>query len=532
MSTAPEPHPSGVRSRIPSIAPMAPGPDLFQPGDRVGEFNIVTRLRHGGMATLYLAQRTGAGGFAKHVALKVIHVNLATDARFREMFLDEARLCARIQHPNVVHVESLLEAAGTYFLVMEFVPGCTLSMLLRALSKRERLLSPELAVNIAMQIADGLHGAHQTRGAKGELLDVVHRDVSPDNVMLAYAGHVKLVDFGIAKADGRAGPAERGLLMGKFRYMAPEQATGAPVDRRTDVYAVGIVLWEMLTGRRLFQAESDFALLQLVANPRVGPPSKYAPRLPPALDAAVLAALAPDPAARPGTANELRRMLGEAMPSALSVDSTRISELLQNVLHDKIEAERLELPSGVGFVPHAPAEDDDEEVLATMTLSVDDILLPEDVASASHPRVGHTGSQQSLDRASPPARRRVPRVVLAAVIVLLAAAGAIAAALLLDRGDAERRSPVARAAHDPGPSPQPASPPPVPPIAAPATAPAPPPGEPAALDPATGDVRASPSRRRKTRRTRAATRARSGSTPSGAAGATDDDGPVFLEDVL
>jgi serine/threonine-protein kinase len=324
-------------------------------GQRIGGYEIASFLKAGGMASLYLARRGGAAGFSRHVAIKVVHPHLAQDPTFVRMFLDEAFLSARIQHPNVVHVEELGEDAGTYFLAMEYVHGCALSQLLKQLAVRQRRLPPAVAVWIAIQMADGLHAAHETCGDDGQPLHVVHRDVSPQNVLLSYTGHVKVIDFGIAKARSRQKETTTKSLKGKLRYMAPEQAYGRKVDRRTDLYALGIVLWEMLTLRRFFEAEDDFALLDLVRQPRAVPPSTYAPEITPALDRAVLAALAADPDQRPASMQEWRRMLAEAMPEAAAVDSAYLAELLGAVMGDAIERERRALPESLtGLRADAP----------------------------------------------------------------------------------------------------------------------------------------------------------------------------------
>jgi eukaryotic-like serine/threonine-protein kinase len=193
---------------------------MFEVGEQVGDYQIVARLKSGGMATLFLGRRRGASGFAKHVAIKVIHPHLAEDPAFVRMFVDEALLSARIQHPNVVHVEELKRRDGKYFLVMEYVHGVALVQLLRTLGRKGRRLAPDLAVQIAARIADGLHAAHETRDPDGQTAGVVHRDVSPQNVLLAWAGHVKLIDFGVAKAHGRATHTIGGSLKGKVRYMS------------------------------------------------------------------------------------------------------------------------------------------------------------------------------------------------------------------------------------------------------------------------------------------------------------------------
>jgi serine/threonine protein kinase len=316
-------------------------------GQKIADYELVANLRSGGMATLFLARRLGAAGFARPVAIKLVHPELANDDQFRQMFLDEALLCSRIQHPNVVHVEELGEHEGAHYLVMEFVHGCSLAQLTRALIARGRRLSPAFAARIAMHVADALHAAHETRDERGRLLQVVHRDVSPENILIAYAGHVKLIDFGIAKAFGRRHKTQEGLLKGKFRYMAPEQAFTKPIDRRTDLYQLGIVLWEMLTQRRLFDGETDIALLQQVRDPKIVPPSAKVDRIPPALDAVVMAALARDPARRPPDAQTLARSLAKAVPQVHDVDSGALSALVMNVMQEHRRREQATYPPGV-----------------------------------------------------------------------------------------------------------------------------------------------------------------------------------------
>jgi serine/threonine-protein kinase len=316
-------------------------------GQRIADYELVANLRSGGMATLFLARRLGAAGFTRPVAIKLVHPELAGDDQFRQMFLDEALLASRIQHPNVVHVEELGEHQGAHYLVMEFVHGCSLAQLVRALIARGRRLSPAFAARIAMHVADALHAAHETRDERGRLLAVVHRDVSPENILIAYAGHVKLIDFGIAKAYGRRHKTQEGLLKGKFRYMAPEQAYTKPIDRRTDLYQLGIVLWEMLTQRRLFDGENDIELLQQVRDPKIVPPSAKVDRIPPALDAVVMAALAKDPARRPADAQTFARSLAKAVPQVHDVDSGALSTLVLNLMQEHRQREKATYPPGV-----------------------------------------------------------------------------------------------------------------------------------------------------------------------------------------
>ncbi len=298
------------------------------------------------MATLFLARRRGAAGFSRHVAIKVVHPHLSDDASFVRMFIDEALLSARIEHPNVVHVIELGEERGMYFLAMEYVHGCTLAQLHRALVARGRTLSVPAAVAICMQIADGLHAAHETTGDDGQPLGVVHRDVSPQNVLVSFRGFVKLIDFGIAKSRGRQQTAT-GTLKGKLRYMAPEQATGRAVDRRTDLYALGIVLWELLTGRRLFDGSDDFAVLEKVRAPHVVGPREIVPSVPEALDRVVLAALAPGLDDRPASVQAWRDALAAAVPEATSVSSSDIAAVLAEAMPEEIARQTALLPDSV-----------------------------------------------------------------------------------------------------------------------------------------------------------------------------------------
>jgi serine/threonine-protein kinase len=344
---------------------------VLRVGESVGGYDIVAKLRAGGMATLFLGKKKGAAGFSRHVAIKVIHEHLAQDPDFVRMFVDEALLQARIQNPHVVHVEELGEAEGAHFLVMEYVHGCALAQLLLALGKRKRRPQVDIAVSVALQTLSGLHAAHELRGENGQALGVVHRDVSPQNVLLSHDGHVKLIDFGVAKAASSSQQTQGAMLKGKLRYMPPEQAFGRAVDRRADVYALGIVLWEMLTMRKLFGAQDDLSLLEMVRNPQIDPPSTWAPEVPAALDRVVLKALSKDPKDRFATAQEMRRALTEAVPSAALVEPSAIAELMAAAVGDELEKERRALPAALGAQVTRPetTQVHIEEVLLTLTVS-------------------------------------------------------------------------------------------------------------------------------------------------------------------
>lgn len=303
----------------------------LEAGSTLGGYEILARLRAGAMGVLYLGRRVGAvprHGFSRPVAIKVIHDHLAQNKRFARMFIDEAKLSARIDDPNVVRVQEFGEADGRYYLVMEYVQGCSLAQVLQVVKK----LSVDHAVAIAMQLCAGLHGAHEATDEDGVPLGIVHRDVSPHNVLVSFKGFVRIIDFGIAKARLVGGQTKTGSLRGKLAYMPPEQARSArTVDRRADLYAAGLILWEMLTGRRVFDADTDIAILNQIRNPVIVPPSTLAPAVPKALDALLMATLDQDPNKRPADAAELQRRLADAVPSALRVLPRELAGVLERV---------------------------------------------------------------------------------------------------------------------------------------------------------------------------------------------------------
>jgi serine/threonine-protein kinase len=273
---------------------------------RFGRYTLIRKIAHGGMATLYLARLDGPRGFEKFFALKKIHPHLAEEREFVEMFLDEARFASLIQHPNVVQIFELGEERGDYFFAMEYLEGESLAAVGRELDRREVPPPRPLLAHIVARTATGLHAAHELRGADGEPLGLVHRDVSPHNVLVTFDGVVKLVDFGIAKAAGRLSQTTTGELKGKYAFMSPEALLGSrAVDRRSDIFSLGVVLYEITTLRRLFKDESEPATLDNVARCHVPLPTSFDPAYPRELEAIVLRALQRKPADRYQTAAEL-----------------------------------------------------------------------------------------------------------------------------------------------------------------------------------------------------------------------------------
>ncbi|MBL9019524.1 MAG: serine/threonine protein kinase, partial [Myxococcales bacterium] len=223
-------------------------------GKRLGKYEILALLALGGTAEIYLARIGGAAGFEKYVVVKCLHDHLADDQEFVKMFLDEARLAAHLDHSNIVQTMELGEHENRYYMVMEFLAGLSLAMVIRRAGERlpgGRIPVP-LALNMVAQSCAGLHYAHE-RSINGKFLGIVHRDISPQNLVVSFEGVVKVVDFGIAKAEMRETKTRSGTIKGKFAYMSPEQCVAANVDRRTDVFALGVITWELLTGRRLFK---------------------------------------------------------------------------------------------------------------------------------------------------------------------------------------------------------------------------------------------------------------------------------------
>jgi serine/threonine protein kinase len=287
----------------------------------VGRYALYGEIASGGMATVHLGRLLGPVGFARTVAIKRLHAHLAKDPEFVLMFLDEARIAARIRHPNVVPTLDVVSAAGELLLVMEYVPGEALSHLIRAVVARHELMPPRIAATIVSGILHGLHAAHEARSDQGEPLGVVHRDVSPQNVLVGVDGVAHVLDFGVAKAIGRLQSTRSGILKGKIAYMSPEHVRGEPMDRRGDIYSAAVVLWEALAGRRLFKGEDDVQVMRQVLEGKCPPPSSQVPDLPPRLDAITMRGLATDPRERFDTARDMARALeacvGVATPSEI-----------------------------------------------------------------------------------------------------------------------------------------------------------------------------------------------------------------------
>jgi hypothetical protein len=289
----------------------------------VGRYLLYGAIASGGMATVHFGRLMGPAGFARPVAIKRLHAQFARDPDFVKMFFDEARLAARIAHPNVVAtLDVVAPDDDEVFLVMEYVRGVTLVQLIRNLNQRgeRQPIPPHIAVGIMTGVLHGLHAAHEATNDRGESLNLVHRDVSPQNVLVGTDGIPRLLDFGVATASGRMQSTRDGQLKGKLAYMAPEQVRSEQPTRRTDVFAASVVLWEVLTGKRLFYGPNEAGVLARVLNAEIVPPSSIVHDLPKAFDRVVMRGLERDPAKRYATAREMAHDLSSIIGVASATE--------------------------------------------------------------------------------------------------------------------------------------------------------------------------------------------------------------------
>ena len=308
-----------LRLQMGSVTPH-PGFCSATPAVRlIGRYLLCDMIAAGGMATVHLGRLVGAEGFSRTVAIKQLHQHFARSQEFVTMFLDEARILSRIRHPHVVAPLDVLVLEGELFIVMEYVHGASLAELIDA---SRGPIPPRIASAIIGQMLLGLHAAHEATSEGGEPLSIVHRDISPHNVLVGGDGIARVVDFGIAKAESRARTTSDGSLKGKLGYMAPEQLRSRPVDRRTDLFTCGTVLWEALTGERLYSADNLPALFYKLENTAIRWPSELIPALPPELDHVVRRALALDPAQRVATAREMALELERAVVPASTLETS------------------------------------------------------------------------------------------------------------------------------------------------------------------------------------------------------------------
>jgi len=384
---------------------------------QLGKYRLLGRIGHGGMAEVWVAHQQGPMGFAKLVAIKRLLPHMENEQQFVHMFLDEARIAARINHANVVQIFDLGQVEQSFFIAMEYLDGESMARVMGEGIKRGKPLPVSLATYVVSQMCTGLHHAHALKDTEGKALGLVHRDVSPQNVMVLYDGGVKLLDFGIAKAKERLTETTTSGMKGKYAYMSPEQCQGLSVDPRSDIFSCGIVLWEALTRRRLFKHPSKLMILKMITEGRVPPPSKLNPEVPAEVDEVALRALCKLPGERFSSAKDMSVALDRASSrSGVGAGAADLADYMQGVFGDDQERR-------AGWISTASSSPKFLESLHTSEYFLD--LIPDSttVISFSKSSVGTSVG------------RRVPRQspiwwILTAVIATLAAVAAVILLLL------------------------------------------------------------------------------------------------------
>jgi serine/threonine-protein kinase len=291
---------------------------------RGGRYEIIRTIASGGMAVVHLGRALGVGGFERLVAVKVMHPHVASEPECVDMFLDEARLAARIRHPNVVGTIDVSEDELGVFLVMEYVEGPSFHAVLRELKKKKAERPLEVMLRIFIDALHGLHAAHELNDADGSPLNLVHRDVSPQNILIGVDGIARITDFGVARAETRLSTTQSGQIKGKFAFMAPEQVRMLPVDRRADVYAAGVLLWEILTGKKLVEADNELAIITQILTQKWQLPHEVNEAVPRPLSDACMRAMMASPDARyPTTAAFAEALEGAAKEAGIAIATAR-----------------------------------------------------------------------------------------------------------------------------------------------------------------------------------------------------------------
>jgi serine/threonine-protein kinase len=437
----------------------------------VGRYALRHEIASGGMAVVHLGRLLGPAGFSRTVAIKRLLPHFARNPEFVAMFLDEARLAARIRHPNVVSTLDVVATEGELFVVMEYVPGDSLARLLRVASDRSERAPLPVAASIMVNVLHGLHAAHEACDEQGAPLGLVHRDVSPHNVLVGTDGLAHLIDFGVAKAAGRAQVTREGQLKGKLAYMAPEQLTGGRVDRRADVFGAAVVFWEMLTGERLFDGADEGEIYGRVVRSDVKRPSKVVGSIDRKTDAIALRGLARNPARRYESARTMALAIEEALPLATP---SQVGQWVERLTADVLAERRRQIADiereleGADSATHIRLAKVRDEAVNIPTspggrLGMDEPSLtstrPEGFAAA-RPEAMFTDTSLVASEPEPPKRSSRRASLAGAALVAVVLAGGIA---ILGRGinrsdapPATSSAPTLASAPAPAPAPTPA----------------------------------------------------------------------------
>ncbi|HET7710962.1 MAG TPA: TonB family protein [Thermoanaerobaculia bacterium] len=404
-------------------------------GVRFGPYVLLEKIATGGMAEVWKARRSGVEGFQKIVAIKKILPHLSDNEDFIEMFVDEAKLAAQLNHNNIIHIYDLGKIQGSYYIAMEYIDGWDLKTILKLSQERDQPLSIELSLFIASKIASALDYAHRKRDLNEQEMSLVHRDVSPQNVLISEEGDIKLCDFGIAKAASKASHTQAGALKGKLQYMSPEQAWGKAIDKRSDVFALCAVLFEMLTGRKLFAGDNEMSTLEQVREAQSVAPSQFNDEVTPEVDEIVLKGLRKDPADRYQTAGDLARDLDQILYSFRPTPTSADLAIYMHRLASSSPAVVQEPEPDPVPVPQAPVEP------APVAIAVPPAAVAMDEAPTVQMPVWDAPARAPLTAVGEPSGSKkspVVPVAIAAGLVLAVAVGA-----LVMRGKATSPTPAA-----------------------------------------------------------------------------------------
>jgi len=434
-SRSPAAAPSSVGLPTPSPAPLhaVPPPaaspsreaeDDVDDGVHFGQYALLERIATGGMAEVWKARMRGVEGFQKTVAIKKILPHLSDNDEFIEMFVDEAKLAAQLNHSNIIHIYDLGKIASSYYIAMEYIDGHDLKTILRQGGERSQPMTVEMALFITSKVASALDYAHRKRDFDEKEMGLVHRDVSPQNILISHEGDIKLCDFGIAKAASKASHTQAGALKGKLQYMSPEQAWGRKIDRRSDIFALATVMFELLTARKLFSGENEISVLEMVREAKVVPPSSINEEVTPAIDAVVLKALNKDPDARYQTAGELARDLDSILYSMRPTPTSADLAIYMHRIYseDEVPAETM--------VMEQPAADVHVVQSSTVISPIQELALPKvtpyarpeppRAAAQIEPTATAEGQAHEVNFVTSPSKRKLPiiPIVIAAVLMV------------------------------------------------------------------------------------------------------------------
>jgi len=414
---------SPILTPVPSVAPPLEDEEPAD-GTRFGQYVLLEKIATGGMAEVWKARMRGVEGFQKIVAIKKILPHLSDNQDFIEMFIDEAKLAAQLNHNNIIHIYDLGKIQSSYYIAMEYIDGSDLKAILKKAGERDHPMSVELALFIASKIAAALDYAHRKHDFEGKEMGLVHRDVSPQNVLISEEGDIKLCDFGIAKAASKASHTQAGALKGKLQYMSPEQAWGRQIDKRSDVFALATVLYEMLTARKLFGGDNELSILEQVREARVIAPSQANDEVTPPIDAIVLKALQKEPSNRYQSAGEMQRDIDAVLysfkPTPTSADLAIYMHRLGSpeALPARVDAPPMHEPE-----PEPVAANELRPIAVTPPPRTPAPVAPASAAAVAMP--AWEGQATPVPAAHMPAKKKPPVVaIIIGLVVVVAAAGA------------------------------------------------------------------------------------------------------------